>query len=97
MFCSTKKKSGYKKIATVNASKNKYTNSKLKESTTYYWMISIRYYMPMIICATIVPNRQRAGGLNQQILHTVRSNIRKHNAPVMREQLKQRITTLVST
>lgn len=39
VFRSTKKKSGYKKIATVNASKNKYTNSKLKESTTYYYKV----------------------------------------------------------
>lgn len=36
---STKKKSGYKKIATVSASKNKYTNSKLKESKTYYYKV----------------------------------------------------------
>lgn len=36
---STKKKSGYKKIATVKNTANQYTNAKLKENKTYYYKV----------------------------------------------------------
>lgn len=39
VFRSQKKKSGYKKIATVKSNKNTYKDSKIKESKTYYYKV----------------------------------------------------------